>query len=462
MLEAPLAALAEIARELTITVGDGSVWASTGVGLLFGSVCLAIGVSIARAVGLLRDQARAGETMGVGLATGLIVLAAAWATIWSGGRSAFTPPAVGISMAMVLARRRAWKIGRPSRCLVLAVAASGLFVVGTALLYGATIAPSSRDGVQPVEHPDHAFYAVLGRDLAATGIETNLSASGFELEGLPAQAWYHWGEIWLATVPIKLAGSAPLAARYFVVLPSVLLAAAAWSGTLVRRLARTRSRRAFAFAFACCLFLVPVPLLEGPFFSSWAFGMALGITLYGLGAVVVLLAMYCALVLDDRRPSWKLSIFIAGIVAFIVPAHLALAVLGCVAVGTVVALRIARALVDDQRLPALPGIWRKALVATAIAVLATVAWGQLTGHSLGASGGVPPAVTAFNDSWSGSVAITLLGGGLLFGVPIGWVLIRRRWQLEASIYLGTMAAIAVGAVLWGWRLADLNTFYLFF
>ena len=82
--------LQTLAAELAITVADGSVWLSIGQGLLFGAVCLLFGISIARFVGLLGADAPAGETLGVGLASGLLVLAAWWAAIASGGRSSFT------------------------------------------------------------------------------------------------------------------------------------------------------------------------------------------------------------------------------------------------------------------------------------------------------------------------------------------------------------------------------------
>ena len=102
------------------------------------------------------------------------------------------------------------------------------------------MAPSPRDGVQPVEFMDEAFYSVLGRDLATTGSETNLLPSGFDsLPGLPAQTWYHWGELWLTAAAITLFDAEPLAARNFIVLPLLLLAAASLVGTIVRRMGRT-------------------------------------------------------------------------------------------------------------------------------------------------------------------------------------------------------------------------------
>ena len=41
---------------------SSSVWLSIGQGLLFGAVCLSLGIAIARFVGLLGSDAPAGET----------------------------------------------------------------------------------------------------------------------------------------------------------------------------------------------------------------------------------------------------------------------------------------------------------------------------------------------------------------------------------------------------------------
>ena len=89
--------------ELAITMSDATVWLSIGQALLFGGVCLLFGIWVARLVGLLPSDAPAGETLGVGLASGLMVLAAWWAALASGGRSSFTPVAVGFAIAVTLA-----------------------------------------------------------------------------------------------------------------------------------------------------------------------------------------------------------------------------------------------------------------------------------------------------------------------------------------------------------------------
>ena len=95
--------LTSAASGFTVAISDGTVWLSIGEALLFAAVCLAFGILVARLVGLLKPGAPAAETVGVGLASGLLVLAAWWAAIASGGRSSFTPVAVGFAIAIALA-----------------------------------------------------------------------------------------------------------------------------------------------------------------------------------------------------------------------------------------------------------------------------------------------------------------------------------------------------------------------
>jgi hypothetical protein len=465
-----------LATEFTITIGNAGVWLSIALALALSCGCLLFGAWVARSVGLLDREAPMGETLGVGLASGLMVLAAWWAAIWSSGRSSFTPVAVGFAIAVALAvaqRGRHPKavdadtaVPAPSfraRSLLLTALAGGVFVVVIALVYGSTMAPSSRDGVQPVEYPDQAFYAVLGRDLATTGTETNLSTAGFsDLQGLPAQTWYHWAELWLASAVIAILGIAPMAARYFIVLPVVLLAAAAMTGTLVRRLGRTSSPRAYLLGVVVCLFLAPVPVYPGPYFSSWAFGLILGITLYGMGAVAAVLGLYGVVVLATRRPTWPLAIFAGSAAAFLLPAHVVIASLALVGFGAAWAVRVVDTVLATRRILPVAPVWGATFLATGVALVASLAWGLFTGHGFGGTGASPPGVSSFNASWSGSVAITLIGAGMFVAIPIAWLIVRRQVPLEADVYLGTMTLVVVGAVAWGARLGDFNMFYVFF
>jgi hypothetical protein len=428
--------------EFGITVINGDVWLSIGIALLFGAGILLFGIWAARTVGFLERDAPPGEMLGVGLASGLMVLAAWWAAIWSGGRSSFTPVAIGfvIAIAVAVARRDRGQaaVGEPdlegsndettatswSQNVPLArtALAGGLFIVAVALLYGSTMAPSPRDHLQPVEFSDEAFYSILGRDLATTGTETNLSSSGFSsLPGLPSQTWYHWGELWLASAVITMFGTAPLAARCLIVLPIVLLAAAALSGTLVRRMTKTRSRQAYVFGFLACLFLAPLPV-PGPFFSSWASGLISGINQYGLSAVSALIALYSVQVIASRHANWALAVYVGSAVAFILPAHIAIAALALVGAGAVWAILIGQSLVETRRLPNVPLIWRRALTASAVGLVATVAWGLFTGHGLGGSASAPNVVAPFNSIWQFSVAFTYLGAGTFLAIPVAALL----------------------------------------
>jgi hypothetical protein len=475
--------LQSLAAEFPVTVSNGDVWLSILEGLVFGVVCLAFGVWIARRIGLLEPDAPTGETLGVGLACGLIVIATWWAAVRSGGRSAFTPVAIGFVVAVAVsmarlqrrdvdidpARSRDGSAGAHTgrrwsryRATVLKGLACSAFVVAIALLYGSTMAPSPRDGAQPVEFNDEAYYSVLGQDLATTGTETVYSTSGFPpLEGLPVQSWYHWGELWLASAVITVFGAAPMAARYFVVLPVILLAAAALTGTVVRRLTGTTSWRAYLLGFAACLFLAPIPVIPGPYFSSWAVGLVFGITQYGLAAVAVLLALYMVTVLAGRGTGWPLAIFSGSAIAFILPAHLVVGLLALAGLGSVWGFRVVSSLWSTRRLPDVSPVWRRTLAATGAAVSATVTWGVLTGHGLAASA-ASPSVAPFNASWSDSVGITLLGAGTFFAIPVAWALVRRKASIQADLYLGTAVLLIAGAVAWGARLGDYNMFYVFF
>jgi hypothetical protein len=461
--------------ELGITLSDGSVWLAIGQGLLFGAVCLVVGVWLARLVGLLPPDAPAGETLGVGLAAGLLVLASWWAAVASGGRSSFTPVAIGFTIAIGLAvvrRTRATEDAEPGitelplpnrRGLLVAVLGGAVFVVVVALLYGSTLVQSPRNGVQPLEVMDEAYYSILGADLATTGTETIYSPSGFtQIDGLPTQTWYHWGELWLASAVITIFNAAPLDARHLVVLPLMVLAAAALTGTLVRRMTGSALRGAFLFGFLTCLFLAPVPFIAGPHFSSWAVGLIFGITLYGLAVVAVLLAMYGFLALAHRQATWALAAFAGSAAASILPAHVVIAALALVGIGSVWIIRIGRSLLSGRHLPVVGPVWRRTFATTGAALVVTVAWGLLTGHGLASGSGSSPGVSPFNPSWSETVAIVTLGAGAFLTIALAWFMARKHSTTEADLYVGTTALLIVGALIWGAGLADYNTFHVFF
>ncbi len=342
----------------------------------------------------------------------------------------------------------------------MAVLGCAVFIVAMALIFGSTMTLRPRDGIQPIEFQDVAFYSVLGADLARTGTETIYAPSGFaQLEGLPVQTWYHWGEVWLASAVISVFGMAPLDARHFVVLPLLLLTAAALTGTLVRRVTGTPSRGAFLFGFLACLFLAPMPLFPGEYFNLWHASLVFGITAYGLAAVAGLLALYCLAGLGDRRATWALATFVGSAAALILPAHIAIAVLALVGVGSVWTIRIAQSLAATRRLPVVARVWRRTFIATGIAIVATVAWGLLTGHGVGGSG-LSPSVTPFNAAWREAIATTILGAGALLAIAAAWLKVRKSTSIEADLYLGTAALVVIGALGWGWRLADFNMFHL--
>lgn len=459
--------------DLAAALSDVRVWFSVAIALLLGVACFYVGTRIARRVGLLADDALLGEVVGVGLGIGLIVLAATWAAIFSAGMSAYTPVAVGFAIAIALGGHRigaTHQSGRspnrdarqtaPRRTLLarLAVPAAGCaFIVVVGLLYGVTMAPSPRDGVQPVEFMDEAYYSVLGADLARTGIESIYSPSGFEyVPGLPRQTWYHWGEMWIAAAVITVFGIDPVLARHYVVLPLLLLATAALTGTLVRRLNSTASVRGFLFGGAAALFLAPIPL-PGTFFSSWASGLSFASTLYGLGAVVVPLAIYLLAVRPSIAASLGLSIFIGAALASMLPTHIVLSVLALVGAIAVAARQWKR----SSRAANVSYLDRRTLFVTGLVATTTILWGFFTGHGIGTSAAAP-GVSPFNTAWIVSVLSTTLGAGALVAIPLAAWLLRRESTVRAAVFVGTTALVVFGALAWGARLGDFTMFHVFF
>jgi len=385
----------------------------------------------------------------------------------SSGRSAFTPIALTYALAIgaMLWRRRGvdrleWPGGGTVRRWLPMIAVAAVSLTAAALVYGATLAPRARDGVQPVDFMDDAYYSVLGRDLGITGTESILSPSGFEaIAGMPAQTWYHWGELWLGAAVTHVFGAPPLDARHLVVLPILLLAAVASAAALVQAFGRTRSGSAFLFGFVDTLGLLPVQWLLTSYRAAWEVGLVIGITSYGLAAVAAILLLYCVTLVPVGTWDLARALFVAGTAALLAPAHILIFLLACVGVmGGAVALLWA-----GGRGRWLAHVPRGALrVVPAVCVVAgvTLAWGAATGHGLGANG---PSVGAvpFGEPWRQAIVAMLVGAGVFLCVPATWWILRRDDAYRAAIAAGTTMVAFVATVTWGVRLAEHNMFHVF-
>lgn len=469
-LEGIGAVLNSLGTELAISLADSRVLGALLAAVILAATCALAGTWMARRVGLLSRDVPHGETLGVGLGLGLLVLAAWWAAIASGGRSSFTPVAVAFALALLCAGRILSKpdsaSSAPRGSVVPVALAAVAMVVGVGLLYGITLAPSPREGAQPIEFYDVAYYSVLGADLARTGTESIYSPSGFEqLPGLASQSWYHWGEIWLAAATVSVAGIDPIFARHYVVLPVVLLAAAALTGTLVRRLAGTSSRGAFLFGACACLLLAPLPFLfPGPHFTKWASGLIYGITLYGLGTISALLSMYVATVVTVRpglNRSWSLSLISGAVVASMVSTHIVVAILALIGASGAGAVFSARAILRTKRVPSVTAAWRGTLAATALIGSLTIGMGVVTGHQLGASA-LSEGISPFDGAWVQTIMVTTLGAGALLAIPVALLVYWHQQSVLAWLSLAATIALVFGAVAWGARFGDFNMFHVYF
>lgn len=456
--------------DLEAALADDRVWTAIIVAVALGALCFALGVSVARVVGLLSLQAPRGEMAGVGLGVGLLVLSASWATVASAGRSAFSPIAAGLLVAVALGirerrRRPAQKHRgdrRPPRVSRVgsALAAAGFLVV-VGLTYGATQAPSPRDEVQPVEFTDVGYYSALAISLDQTGTESLTTPSGFDsIEGLPAQSWYHWGELWIAAATIRVTGMDSVIVRNYVVLPLLLLSVAGLTGTMVRRVARTSSRGAFVFGAAASLLLAPLTVKSDVFFAHWAVGNMFGIGLYGLAMVVALVGIHVLVVggLEARSPA--LSLFAGTVLASLLPSHIVMAALAFAGATGALLIAAARTVITGSRPRLVEPVWRTIALA-ALLGLATFAWGVATGHGLG--GSAPSTlVTAFNPAWAQAILQTTLLSGAFLSIPIAWVVTRAHIDAAPLLFAGAATIAVVAAVGWGAGLADYNMFHVFF
>ena len=453
--------MTDVLADLAAAVGDGQVWLALGVAGVAVVLLVLLGVPIARRVGLVAPGGDATETFSIGLSVGLVAFSAGWAAVASGGRSVFVPVAVLLLAAIVAGAGRPTIRLRLDRQSLRGGAVVAAVLVALGLLYATTIAPSPRDGFQPIEFFDVGYYSVLGADLADTGVETIYSPAGFDqLAGLPEQTWYHWGELWLAAAAIDLSGVSALHARHLVVLPILLLAAAALVGTLVRRLVAPTSTELYVHGAAAMLFLAPLPLVRDLELEWFARSLVIGITQQGLSVVVIVLGIWA---LASGRLTTGLSGALIGgtLTAATIAAHIGLAAVVVCATGAVVAL----AFIDPRRRPgALAAAQSRAggvAVAAALSGALTLLWGYLTGHGLGGLGQIE-GVGPFDDAWRRAIVETLIGGGLVVAAPIVWLRWWRGAEPLGTLVTASIVAVVVGTIAWGALVADLNTFHLLF
>ena len=474
-MEPLLQAIGALTSNLGPSVADPGVWRSLLVAVAVGTILFMVGRSVARRIGILAPDAPDGETLGIGLSTGLLLATAVWATVASGGRSAFTPIAIAFVIGILLTLQRPRTVPaadppdpdgaarrRAPLARLSALCAIG-FLVAVGLLFGATLAPSPRDGVQPVEFMDEAFYSILGRDIVASGTEAFYSPSGFGTPpGLPAQNWYHWGEIWLSGGVDMAFGVGPSFARHLVVLPLLLLASAMVIGSIARRAIGSSSRTVFVFGAMSGLLLAPIPIAgTDSFLTTWASGLLFSVTMYGLAAVEIPLLMLLILRghgIPMRRAATVL--FMAALVAIVLPSHVALALLGGAGAIAAVAILVVQLRLETGRMPRPSRTMLVVSASTAAMLGVTFAWGAMTGHGV-IGGGHSLGISPFNHVWRAAIWATAAGSVVFLTLPVAWALDRRRRGL-ATMHLGVMAIVAGGALAWGARMNEFTMFHVFY
>ena len=165
------------------------------------------------------------------------------------------------------------------------------------------------------------------------------------------------------------------------------------------------------------------------------------------------------------RPArdWALAAFAGSAVALILPAHVVDRAAG--------ARRRRQRLGDPDRPvaprdPPLADRSRRSgggpLLATAVPLAATVAWGLAHRPRRRRQRTSRRSVVAVQRHGVRRWPSSSLGAGVFLAIAVAWLLARRDAPIEADLYLGTRALLVVGALVWGARLGDFNMFHLFF
>jgi hypothetical protein len=448
-----------MAADLAALMSDAGTWTSWVVGAVLLVVALVLGSAIGSRAGIIAVDDWVPEKFAISLGIGLLSIVAGYATVVSRGATALTPVALFLIATFALgggAIRPVRPSGAWVRMTTLGAACIGLMV----LVYGMTTAPSARDGVQPIEFMDEAYYAVLAAQVHETGLESVYEPAGFgRLPGTPERSWYHWGEAWLAAVALEVPGMTAVHALHHTALPLLVLASSALSGALTARLAgRSGRREAYFLGAFGMLALAPVPLVAGDHFDWWARPIGFTITQYGLAFVVATLGMVMATTWPLQRTSALLCLA-AAISGAMVASHILVAAAAAAGLVGAAAAYIASSERSDVR------SWLRRVPAPAAAMVvgagATFGWGWVSGYGVGGSSQVE-GVTPFDIAWQRAVVLVVLGGGVLIAGVAGAFGIRRARRAVWSLAAGSLVAVTVGALVWGVRLADFNAFHTFY
>ena len=427
--------------------------------MAFGLLSFAIGYVFSARVGMVDSSSPTADKLGLGLGFGLLILASGYASVVSRGSSSLTPIALMALAAFVTGTGRP-TVGRPGMRTLAIGAATGLAVLGLALLMAVTVAPSARNGVQPVEFMDEAYYALLAVDLSALGRESIYSPAAFAtLTGLPDQTWYHWGEAWLGAAVLNVPEITALHARHLVVLPLIVVATISLAGSVSRRLSGHRSTETFLLGAVGMLLIAPIPLAFENHFDRWASPFLFAVTQYGLVSVAIL-ALLCVAT-GQRRWNMAAALVVGMLSASLIALHIALvpgAIVASASAFSLLAIRVGRERV--KRAARDPAVL---LVTTSVgaACVATVAWGFATGHGLGAAGpsqGIGP----FDDQWRRAVLFTTVGAACLLAAPLGALALYRRQPIVAALLVGGGVAYLLSALAWGALFPTFNAFHVFF
>jgi hypothetical protein len=225
----------------------------------------------------------------------------------------------------------------------------------------------------------------------------------------------------------------------------------------------SRSREFYLLGAAGMLFLAPIPLVRDPQIEWFARSLIISITQYGLAIVAILLGIYVVLASLPTARTGRLLVG-SAIGGLLLATHVGLGAIVIGAATTSVLVDVARArwrLSGPSRSSSVSPIATATAAGVMVGVVATAAWGTLTGHSLGGLASISD-IRPFDPAWATSVLGTIVGAGALLTAPVAWDRIQRIDPRVGWLALVSVVAVVAGTAAWGVLVADLNTFHLMF
>lgn len=170
----------------------------------------------------------------------------------------------GDACSMPLTRREGWPL-LAVFCLAMVFA---YYEHGWGMGRGGVVLPWS----------DLGYFGLLAQELPQAKVASQWAAvfSSFTREaGAQADAWYHWGPMWLAAFAARFSGASAMNAMIYIVIPMLAFVMSVTFGAIIQRVTQWANARCLLLGFAALIAVaMPARAMQVPL-ANW-FGIGMG------------------------------------------------------------------------------------------------------------------------------------------------------------------------------------------